>query len=103
MNSAKLERVISVMSLRLESYCKRHDSRQEYIDLQNSLISDLVDVHNSLLESRSHFLNPLEKEILRLQALDPQLSGHLVKIRTKAKGNNFSYINLNLNEQTDIY
>ncbi len=91
------------MSLKLESYCKRHDSRQEYIDLQNSLISDLVDVHNSMLESRSHFLSPLEKEILRLEALDTNLSGHHVTIRTKPTGNNFSYINLTLNESTELY
>jgi hypothetical protein len=86
------------MSLKLESYCKRHDSRQEYIDLQNSLISDLVDVHNSILESKSYFLNPLEKEILRLQALDPHISGHRVTIRTKPHGDYFSHINMTINE-----
>ena len=103
MSHSKLERVISVMSLRLESYCKRHDSRQEYIDLQNSLISDLVEVHNSMLESKSHFLNPLEKEILRMESCDPNLSGHIVMIRTKPNGHNFSHINLTLDESTDIY
>lgn len=102
MKHTKLERVISVMSLKLESYCKRHDSRQEYIDLQNSLISDLVDVHNSILESKSYFLNPLEKEILRLEALDPYISGHWVTIRTKMLGNNFSHINLTINESTNL-
>lgn len=91
------------MSLKLESYCKRHDSRQEYIDLQNSLISDLVAVHNSMLESRSQFLNPLEKEILRMEAMDPNLSGHYVTIRTKPNGNNFSHIKMTIDESTDLY
>lgn len=96
MSHTKLERVISVMSQRLESYCQRRDVRQEYVELQNSLISDLVDVHNSLQENFSGFLSPLEKEILRLQAKDPNLSGHYVQIRTKPIGDNFSCINLTL-------
>lgn len=96
MSHTKLDRVISIMSRRLESYCQRHDVRQEYVELQNSLLSDLVDVRNSLLENSSGFLSPLEKEILRLEAKDPNLSGHFVQIRTRQHGNNFSHINMTL-------
>lgn len=97
-NSIRLQRVITTLSKNLASYCKRNDSVQHYIDYQNSIISELVDVHNSMIESQSHLFSPLEKEMLRLEIKDPSLSGHFVTIRTKPIGQNFSHIHLNIHE-----
>ena len=94
---AQLKKVISEMTLQLETYSKKENASTGFIDRQNIAIGELVAVYNcfSKIQVKPHLLI-LEAEIARLERLDSNLSGHQIVLRTKPTGHHFSVIHYNI-------
>lgn len=91
-----LEGIIQGLIKDLEKYAQRENANQLYIDKQNSLIKNLVGIHNTINSIR--FLEVwqnIDKEMQRLEKLDNQLNGHSIYLHCRPNGHNFSRITYN--------
>lgn len=91
-----LESIIQGLIKDLEKYAQRENANQLYIDKQNSLIKNLVEIHNTINSIR--FLKAwqnIDKEMQRLEKLDNQLNGHSIYLHCRPNGHNFSRITYN--------
>ena len=91
-----LESIIQGLIKDLEKYAQRENANQLYIDKQNVLIKNLVEIHNTINSIR--FLEAwqnIDKEMQRLEKLDNQLNGHSIYLHCRPNGHNFSRITYN--------
>lgn len=91
-----LEGIIHGLIKDLEKYAQRENANQLYIDKQNVLIKNLVEIHNTINSIR--FLEVwqnIEAEMQRLEKLDNQLNGHSIYLHCRPNGHNFSRITYN--------
>lgn len=90
------EGIIQGLIKDLEKYAQRENANQLYIDKQNILIKNLVEIHNTINSIR--FLEVwqnIDKEMQRLEKLDNQLNGHSIYLHCRPNGHNFSRITYN--------
>ena len=93
---SSLEVIIQGLIKDLEKYAQRENANQIYIDKQNILIKNLVEIHNTINSIR--FLEVwqyIDKEMQRLEKLDNQLNGHSIYLHCRPNGHNFSRITYN--------
>lgn len=91
-----LEGIIKGLIKDLEKYVQRENANQLYIDKQNSLIKNLVGIHNTINSIK--FLEAwqnIDREMQRLEKLDNQLNGHSIYLHCRPNGHNFSRITYN--------
>jgi hypothetical protein len=91
-----LESIIQGLIKDLEKYAQRENANQLYIDKQNSLIKNLVGIHNTINSIK--FLEAwqnIDKEMQRLEKIDAQLNGHSIYLHCRPNGHNFSRITYN--------
>ncbi len=91
-----LEGIIKGLIKDLEKYAQRENANQLYIDKQNSLIKNLVGIHNTINSIK--FLEAwqnIDREMQRLEKLDNQLNGHSIYLHCRPNGHNFSRITYN--------
>jgi hypothetical protein len=96
MNSLELlESIIQNLVKELESYARKENANQIYINKQNVLIEDLIRVYNC--NDLIHFDSWLQVEnvMSNVEQQDKEISGHVIQIRTRQAGNNFTKININ--------
>jgi hypothetical protein len=88
----------SIESIRsdVEKYAQLPDASEFFIKKQNQLLKNLINSYN-YFEQIKHFdfWLHIERIMKQLEAKDPQLSGHIIKLWIKPAGLNFSEIYLN--------
>jgi len=92
----QLDAIIERLQDELVKYTNRSDANDFFINKQNQLIKELIDIYNSyeVLKFIEIWVD-VERIINNLEIQDPELSAHQITIKTKPKGNNTSLIIIN--------
>ena len=99
---ALLDEVIQQIESSARSYAAKPGANEAYLKLQNEILKKLISVYNSFELNTDVFLKfydywkKIEKEMNRLENIDDQITGHVIKICTKPGCNeNYSLIRIN--------
>lgn len=97
---AILHSEISHLQEDLKRYVCRENARPSWIDRQNELIANLVNVYNHLeLLELSDFWHKVETQMKATERVDPMLSQHTIIVRIKPDGYHSSWIQFNAFDQ----
>lgn len=91
-----LWQIIHTRRINLLTYANKPKVNQNYLDRENAFLAELTLLANKMICLRyDDFWQRVEKEWLRMEQVDRQLSGHILRFRIREEGNNFSIITLN--------
>lgn len=96
----KLKIVIENLIINLQRYAQKENANQAYIDIQNKLISDLVEINNRYFGLKYFDVwQKAENKILELEKIDSSLNSHHIVL---LKGNSESRSSLIKISLTDL-
>jgi hypothetical protein len=96
----ELEAVINKMAKDLSSYSTNVNANPKYIEIQNGLIEELVQINNNYMGLKYYEIwLHVEDNIAKIEAKDKSINAHMIKIITGISEHPFSSFTFKLNEQ----